>query len=484
VAVALAKSRPYLAVGWFWYLGTLVPVIGLVQVGEQALADRYTYLPLIGIFIIVAWGVAEATQGWPQRTALLKLGAACALGACLFLTMVQTGYWKDSMTLFTHDLAVAKDNRVAHANIGDVLDKQNKFSEARAEFMKALKLDPNSAHTLTGLADLCVHSGDIADATHYFDAALKQRPLYSDAHYDYGNLLAGEGKYADAAHHYELSLKEKPESADAHNNLGAMYVQLGQREDAVEHFKIALKLMPDYPEAHAQLGGVLADLGDPDGARAHFAEAVRLKPNSAPYRIKFGLLLAQSRDSLDAAINQFLEAVKLEPGNPLAYSSLGAAYAHQHRLNAAEESFARAIRIAPKDENLHGRLAAILAAERKPDEAVKEYRETLRLKPGMPVAERDLAWLLSTGAQATNRNGAEAVKLAEDANAQMKSPDPRMLEALDVAYAEAGRFDDAIKTAEKVRQLALAAHLDGVASLAEQRIALYKAGKPFHETVP
>ena len=150
--------------GWLVLVcGTLVPVIGLVQVGEQALADRYTYLPLIGVFIITTWGVADLTQGWPARTAILKWGATVMLIGCLFLTAVQASYWENSIRLFTHDLAVARDNPVAHANIGDALDKQNKIREAKAEFMKALKLDPDSAHTLNGLGALYAHEGDFTN---------------------------------------------------------------------------------------------------------------------------------------------------------------------------------------------------------------------------------------------------------------------------------------------------------------------------------
>ena len=207
LAVAWAKKRPYIAVGWLWYLGTLVPVIGLVQVGEQSLADRYTYLPLIGVFIILAWGVADLTQNWPGRIAILKLAAAAVLAGCLLLTVVQTRYWQDSLALFTHDLAVARDNAVAHSNIGDVLDRQNKVPEARAEFMKALKLDPESPRTLNGLGALFAHEGDATNAMYYFNAALHRRPFYSDANYNFANVLAAQGKFAEAVEQYQAAIR-------------------------------------------------------------------------------------------------------------------------------------------------------------------------------------------------------------------------------------------------------------------------------------
>jgi tetratricopeptide (TPR) repeat protein len=481
LAIALAKKRPYAAVGWFWYLGTLVPVIGLVQVGEQSLADRYTYLPLIGIFIIVAWGIDDLTQRWPGRGALLKSAAAVVLVACLLLTAIQAGYWKDTITLFNHALAVTRDNYVAYANIGDALDKQCKYPEAISAFKEALRFNPDSAHSLNGLGVLYGHEGDAAKAVDYLNAALDKHPLYSDAHYNLGNLFAAEGKYAEAAQHYALSLREKPDSADAHNNLGGMYVQLGRPKEAMEEFKAALNLLPDFPEAHAQLAGLLAQAGDPADARFHYEEAVRLKPNFVPFRLKLGLILAQNGE-LDDAIIQFLGATKLDPTNATAYFDLAAAYAAQNKLDAAADNFARASKLAPNNPELWRRLAAIRAMQGKPEEAVKAYREALRLKPEWPAALRDLAWLLATNPNAVVRNGTEAVKLAEHANTLLPNPDPMFLEALDAAYAEAGRFEDAIKTAEKVRQLATA--LQPIADRAAQRIALYREGKPYHETAP
>jgi tetratricopeptide (TPR) repeat protein len=481
-AIALAKKRPYLAVGWFWYVGTLVPVIGLVQVGEQALADRYTYLPLIGIFIALAWGVDDLTRTWPARCAFLKLAATAVLVACICLTTVQAGYWKDPITLFRHDLAVAKDNSVAHANIGEALDKQGKTEEAKAEFMKAMNL-PGSPRALNGLGELYAREGDTAKAVSYFNAAFRKRPLYSDAHYNFGNLLAIQGKYFEAAEHYALALREKPNSADAYNNLGAMCIRLGKTNEAMADFKAALRIDPDFPEAHSQLGGVLLSLGYADAARAEYAQAVRLKPGSVASRLRLGLLLGQ-KGELDEAIFQFLDVTKREPTNIAAYYNLAAAYAAQNKLDAAAENFAIAARLDPKDADVRGRLAATLAVQGKTEEAVKVYREALRLKPDWPLPLRDLAWLLATNPKPAVRNGEEAVKLAEHANALLPKPNPIFLEALDAAYAEAGRFDDAIKTAEKVRQLATTAQQKQVADRAAQRIALYKTGKPFHEAVP
>lgn len=483
LALAACKKRPYLAVGWLWYVGTLVPVIGLVQVGEQAMADRYTYLPLIGVFIMIAWGVADLTEGWPGRVAILKAGAAAVLGVCLLFTMAQVKHWESSVALFSHALKVDSNNVVAHQSLGAAYDKLGRLEEAKKEFTTALQIDPDSSRTLNGLGELYGHEGNSSEAIKYFDLALSKRPFYSDAHYNLGNLLAAEGKYADAAGHYEAAIRAKPDSADAYNNLGAMYLRLGKTNEALSQFKAALNIDPDFPEAHVQMGDLLLALHFPDAALPHYAEAVQLKPGFGYAHYRYGMLLA-SRKQFDSAIFQFQDAIKLEPTNAAAYYNLAGAYAMQNKLDAAADNFAIAARLNPKDADLQGRLAAVLAVQGKAEEAIKAYQNALRLKPDWPVAMRDLAWLLATNPKSGVRNGAEAVKLAERANALLPKADPRFLEALDAAYAEAGRFEDASKTAEKVEQLASAAGQKNIADRAAQRIALYKAGKPYHESSP
>ncbi len=483
LALTWLRRSPYLAVGWLWFLGTLVPVIGILQVSDQAMADRWAYVPLIGLFLAVVWGASDLLSNRPHGREILGVSAAAILIVLALVSHRQLGYWQDTTTLFQHALDVTTNNAVAHNAIGDVLVKEGKYREAETELLEALRLSPNSLHTLSGLGLLYYREGDAPKAISYFNAALQKRPNYSDAHYELGNILAAQGKYAEAADHYAAAILARPDLADAHNNLGAMLVRIGKRNEAVDEFKAALNLRPNFPEAHAQLASLLLSMGDLDSARLHYEEAVRLKPDFVYARIQLGLVLGQSGE-LNAAVMQFLDAIKYEPTNAAAYYNLGAAFAAERRLDDAAKSFVEAARLDPKDANTQGRLAAVLAVQGKSVEAAKAYREALRLKPDWPGALRDLAWLLATNPKPEIRNGAEAVTLAERANKLTPKPDPRFLEALDVAYAEAGKFDDAIKTAEQVQQLATAAQQKAVADRAAQRIVLYKAGKAFHETAP
>ena len=479
-ALAWRQRYPYFITGWLWYLGTLVPVIGLVQVGMQAMADRYTYLPLIGIFIAIAWGATEAIQRLPQLKKPAFAVGGLVLAACLTLTVVQIGYWQDSKTLFKHAIAVTKNNSLAHVNLGEAYDKEGKNAEARAEFEQALAIDPDAPGTLNGLGAVYAHGGDAANAVKYFQAALKKRPSFGDAHYNLGNVLAAEGNYPQAAEQYFEAVKLKPDSPDAHNNLGAMLVKLGRLDEAVDEFKAALRANPNFAEAEDELGGVLAKLGQADTARTHYAEAVRLKPDFVHARLKLGLLEARA-GQIDFAINNFLVAVRVEPTNADAHFNLAAAYAAKRDLNNAASEFDAATRLNPADADGWGRLAGVLNVLGRHAEAVRAYREAIRRRADWAAAMHDLAWILATNPNAELRNGAEALRLAQTANELTDNRDPNMLAALDTAYAEVGRFDDAIKTAEKVQQLATNAAQAKIAGQAAKRVELYRAGKAFHE---
>jgi len=480
-AIALARSRPYALFGWLWFLGTLVPVIGLVQVGSQSMADRYTYMPLVGLFIVVVWGVADLfTQGKQERFALAWFIFIVMAAACLCVTWEQTQFWKDSETLFRRDLAVVPDNALAHVNLGSALDGAGHPVEAEAQFQAALRLEPDSALSLNGLGVLYAHEGDVTNTIKFYNSALRNHPFFSDAHYNLGNALAAQGKYEEAAQHYLESLRTKDDSPDAHNNLGAVLMRLGRWPDALAQFKAALRLKPNYPEAQDQMGSVLLKLGHPDLAEIHYAEAVRLKPDFAHAQSKLGLALAQ-QGQLEAALNHLGAAVKLEPKNPETWFDLAAVLDALKRFDDAAEAFAQSVVLKPGDANARLRLAESLASGGRQAEAIQGFQEALRVQPDSPDALRGAAWILATSKKSELRNGAVAVRLAERANGLTGGKDPAVLSALDAAYAEAGRFEEAIKTAEQVRQLATAQNQNQLADKAAQRLELYRAGKAFRE---
>jgi tetratricopeptide (TPR) repeat protein len=479
-ALVWRRQRPFFIAGWLWYLGTLVPVIGLVQVGTQAMADRYTYLPLVGLFIATVWGANEAVQRMPRMKVPFFAAGGAALTVCAVLTVVQVGYWHDSISLFKHAIAVTRDNSLAHVNLGEAYDRLGRTAEAKEEFTQALKIDPDSPSTINGLGEVYAHGGDATNAVKLFESALRKRPYFGDALYNLGNVLAAEGKYAEAAGNYAKAVQAKPDKADAHNNLGAMYVKLGRLDDAVKEFQAALRANPNLAEAEDDLAGVYLKQGQPAKARAHYAEAIRIDPNFAHAHSRLGYLLAREGRG-DLALTHFEKVIELEPNNGAAYRDLAGAYMVQKLFEKAGAAYTEAIRIDPNDAAARSLLGGVYLSVGNYESAIKSFREALRVNPDLVGALRNLAWILATNPRAELRNGPEALRLAEHLNQLDTERIPRLLECLDVAQAEVGRFDDAVKTAEQVRQLAAAAGDTNTAGRAAQRIEIYRAGKPFRE---
>ncbi len=253
VVLRALRSRPYLAVGCFWYLGTLVPVIGLVQVGEQSRADRYTYVPLVGISIMLAWGMADVFKRWPRaRTAL----AACSIAVCsvwVALTWVQIQYWKDSVALFRHALEVTSGNYLAHVNLAMVLAEQRNTNEALEHLYTAIEEKPNYADAHYNLGAVLGLAGRNDEAVAQFSETLRLRPNDPDVHYNLGNALVASGKMNEAAGEFDASVRLNPNFANAQFRLGGVLASLGRLEEAIPHLSEAVRLDPDLQQARQAL---------------------------------------------------------------------------------------------------------------------------------------------------------------------------------------------------------------------------------------
>jgi protein O-mannosyl-transferase len=247
---ALAIRRPYLTVGWLWYLGTLVPVIGLVQVGSQARADRYTYIPMIGISIMLAWGVAEIVERWPRYRFTAGVVAVTVCLAWLAVTWTQIQYWKNSVALFEHAIASTDFNYIAHLNLGVVLAEQGRTN----------------------------------DALRHLYTSVEEKPDHADGHDTLGSLLGQMGRTQEAAEQFQQAIRLQPNDSEAHCNLGNVLLAQGKFGDSLNEFRTALRIFPDFATAHFGLGAALLNLGQTDEAIAQFTEALRLDPNMAPAR--------------------------------------------------------------------------------------------------------------------------------------------------------------------------------------------------------
>jgi len=384
VWVALSwRKRPYLAVGWCWFLGMLVPAIGLVQVGVQSMADRYTYLPLIGLFMIVAWGVAEIVEQRgaleksgpevkPQRrdehreeapaveagatgVGALAMGAAGILFACAILTVKQVGYWQNSETLFRHAVQVTSSNYLAYNNLGFYLSGKGQTAAAMENYLKALEINP----------------------------------AYEDAHNNIGFALAGRKRYAEAISHYEAALRIRPNHVEVHNNLGNALADTGQIDQAIEHYFIVLKQNPDHADAHNNLGIALAMKGRFDEAIEHFHAALRLKPDYASAHSNLGNAYAVQH-KLDEAIREYQESLRLNPKDHQAHNNLANALSEQGRLDEAISHYTEALRLNAENPEANYNLGLALLRQGKQSEAITHFQEALRLKPDYAEARQQL----------------------------------------------------------------------------------------------
>jgi len=311
LAAAGWRKRPYLLVGWLWYLGMLVPVIGLMQVGNQAHADRFTYLPQIGLYLMLAWTAVDLCGAWQKCRVVLGGVAAMILTSLMILAHAQTKHWHDSVSLWSHTLACAPENVIAHNNFGNALADKKRLDEATQHYQRAIQLKPEDA----------------------------------EAYMNLGNRLAEQGKFPEAMEQYQLALERKPNDAKAHYNLGLTLSLQGRVDEAVPHYERAVQLDADYVEAHNNLGNALVRQGRLTEAVSQYERVLELKPGFAQARYNLGNTLARL-ERFDEAVQQYERAIQLKPDYLEAHNNLGIALAKQSKLREALQHFQQAMNLA------------------------------------------------------------------------------------------------------------------------------------------
>jgi tetratricopeptide (TPR) repeat protein len=322
--VWLARKCPYLVTGWFWFLGTLVPVIGLVQAGEQSLADRYTYVPLIGVFVALVWGsrTVLARMSLPRPAILVLAGAP--LLACALVTRIQLRCWSDGEALFTHSLAVTKNNWLAYIGLGDALTKKGQLTNAIHCFDQAQSIFPEDPIAPLRLGESFSMLGDQDKARSFLERAAQLNPRSSEAWFNLGNVFAKRSDWDQAILNYRRALRFAPVQADVLNNLGLALAAKQQLSEAVTNFEAALKLAPDYTEAINNLATVL---------------------------------FMQGR--FDQAVECYRKALDLAPENPQLYANLGDALVKAGKPSEAAQSYQAALRLNPADSRTRAKLQAL-----------------------------------------------------------------------------------------------------------------------------
>jgi Flp pilus assembly protein TadD len=483
------QRQPFLIVGWLWLLGTLVPAIGLVQVGAQSMADRYMYIPSIGLFIIVVWSAdvalgnrstLERGHSCPQQDALIEAGnepegesascgaadknvrapfawlpkrvlvgiaAATALASCFACTRHQLHFWQDDLSLTRHAVETIPGSYLAYHGYGQALEDAGRKDEALASYLRAAQLDPH----------------------------------YAPGQYNLGTLLMDMGRLDDAIGHFQAAIRESPNYELAYNNLGVAFFRRGQIEESIQQFTKALSLDPDDAEAHCNLGTALLAQSKTSDAAVQFSQAANLRPDYTEAHSRLGIVLMRQGNAREGLAHLEI-AEHLRPADPDAHFNVGMALLEQNRPAEAAKHLRQGLKLAPAEARFPYHLGIAMSMLHDSKEAIAFYREALPLAPDFPETMEKLAWILCTDPDPALRNGKEAAQLAERASELTRREQPSMLATLAAAYAESGRFHDAITTMRQARDLAQALGQKDLVSRSEEWLRLFQAGNPIRET--
>ena len=315
IAVYYCRQAPHLLVGWLWYLGTLVPVIGILKMGEMtAMTDHYMYVSLLGIYIAIAWQLVWWVKRKPQIRTVVCGVVGLVLVACITLTGRQVGVWRNSVTLWKHTLAVTEESNAAHNNLGDALMESGQLEEAFGHFQEAARMVPNSFLPKNNAGNALLTLGRVAESIPFFQEAAAMAPGRAEVQYNLGRAFQLEEKLPEAIAQYEKAILIKPEFADALTNLGVCLRSSGRSEEAIEHFEQAIQSDPDFVGAYIQLGITLNALGRKTEALSYFEKVLEINPSDFPANYHSAVvLLALGRRT--ESLKHFQTSLRLRPNN-------------------------------------------------------------------------------------------------------------------------------------------------------------------------
>ncbi len=426
------RTSPWLAVGWFWFVGMLVPVIGLVQGGRQSIADRYLYVPHIGLFIALVWETASRLDQTPGRMRIARLGTAVVLAGCLVLSAVQLRHWKDAGAVFSRILANSPDHWFAHTGLGTHLARHGRHEEAAHHFERAFRLRPESNSTQFNYAWVLSKAGRHDEARAVYRTAFLNRGPMHDAL----KILAG----------LDADARQRATNPDAWHLAATANLTLGRSNDAAVRLRRVVELDPSRIAAGLELAQLLTALGD-----------------------------------RDSAAHQYREVLQHHPTNDLAHANLGGLLTDQGKLDEALVHLAAAHSLNPGNPATRYNLALALARRGRHCEAVAHFRDLLRTQPTHVNALNRLGWTLATSGDDGVRNGPEALRLALQLQEATGRKQALAFDTEAAALAECGRFEDAVVAARRGLELATATKAEALASGLAARLKLYEARTPIRE---
>ena len=479
-ALRLLRAQPWFAIGWFWFVGTLVPVIGLVQVGTHAIADRFSYLPSIGFFLVAVFGLAELAARFGAPRFLLPCGSALVLAGCGLATLRQISFWRDSEALFRHAVEVTPNNAVACNNLGTALQCKGNLDAAIACYREAGRIKPREPMYSENLGHALLEKGQLAEAQAQLDRTLELDPHFALAWFDVGNLRLRLNDNQGAKRAFEQAIAAKKDFPEAHNGLGCLLAAEGKTDEAIARFKTALFYRPQFAYAFNNLGSVLTDQGRAAEAVAQLTRAVQLSPDYADAHYNLANAYAALHRG-EQARAEYETALRLKPGHDQAHYKLGNLLLRSGNPAAAASHYRAALQTNPRFAEAHFQIGTLLLGAKETGQAIEHFRKALEAKPDWVEPLNNLAWLLATHAEEKYRDGSEALGLAWQAVQLTHTNDAEALDTLAAAYAELGQFSNAVRTAQQACQLAASAGTNIEAASIAKRLDLYREGRPFRE---
>ena len=478
LAASLRWTRGLLT-GWLIFFVAILPTMGIVGFSDVIASDKFVYLPSAGLLMALAAFLGWVCSGGKtavRRTALIVMLVVLA-GAESVATRRYLAHWQDGVSLFRHMLGMTPDVATVNNMLGFSLQSQGKLDEAMGYYRRSVQIDPCEAGVYYNMGNVLRLQGKLDEASACYRRAITVDPDYAAAHNNLGIVLVSQGKLDEAISHYRQALKVKPDYIDIRFNLGNALQSQGKLDEAISHYRYALQIRLSDAAMHCKLADALKSQGRFDEAIIHYRKTLRINTNFAEAYNGLGNVLSEQGKS-DEAVNYYRKAVQIDPNYAQAHNNLGIELGAQGELDEAISHFRRVLQIKPDYAEAYNNLGIALGEQGKFDEAMKSYRQALILKPDWPLPLNGIALILATHPDPKIRDAAQAIKLAQRAAELTKHQDARILNTLAAAYSAAGRFDQAIATAQKAIDLASAAGDHGLADYLRKQLELYKKAKP------